>query len=205
MGPLWQAGFNVTVMRPGTGNSICRLKSKTGLMIAATLIMVLAGCASKPPEAISKIPAENPALAKVLTNVNQYMGTEIRWGGEISKVENRADKTWIEVVRRELWGDGKPKVDGASDGRFIADIAGFADPVVYEVGRLFTVVGVIIDKVERPIGDFDYLFPVVKVEGSYLWEKPETVLYPNYRPPYWRYDIRYYHGGPYYRYPRYTW
>jgi outer membrane lipoprotein len=172
-------------------------------------IMVIAftgGCASKPPQAISKIPVDNPSLASVRLDIDQYIGAEVRWGGEISKVENKADQTWIEIVRRKLWDDGKPKASGESDGRFIASFTGFTDPVVYKVGQLLTVVGTIEDKIERPIGGYDYVFPIVAVEGSYLW-KVTTVArypnYPNYPPPWWYYDLRYRYPGPYYRYPRY--
>ena len=177
-----------------------KFKLSAGLILAIALI---GGCASKPPEAISKIPADNPSLTSVRLDLDQYMGAEVRWGGEISKVENKADHTWIEIVRRQLWGDGKPRTSGKSDGRFIASFTGFVDPVVYEVGQLLTVVGTIEDKIKRPIGEYDYVFPIVTVEGSYLWKTTSVAQYPNYPPPWWYYDLRFHYPGPYYRYPRY--
>lgn len=177
-----------------------KFKLSIGLVF---VIAMTGGCASKPPEAISKIPAHNPSLADVRLDIDKYIGAEVRWGGEISKVENRADQTWIEVVRRQLWGDGKPKTSGKSDGRFIASFTGFADPVVYEVGRLLTVVGTIENKIERPIGEYDYVFPLVTVEGSYLWKVTNVALYPNYPPPWWYYDLRFQYPGSYNRYPLY--
>jgi outer membrane lipoprotein len=176
-----------------------KFKLLTGFIL---VIALTGGCASKPPEAISKIPVNNPSLTSVRLDIDRYIGAEVRWGGEISKVENRADQTWIEIVRRRLWEDGKPKTSGKSDGRFIASFTGFVDPVVYEVGHLLTVVGTIEDKVKRPIGEYDYVFPIVTVEGSYLWKVTTVARYPNYPPPWWYYDLRYYHG-PYYRHPRY--
>lgn len=172
-------------------------------LLAGFVIALTVGCASKPPEAISKIPVNNPSLTSVRLDIGQYIGAEVRWGGEISKVENKAEYTWIEIVRRQLWSDGKPKASGKSDGRFIARFGGFADPVVYEVGQLLTVVGTIEDKVKRPIGEYDYVFPIVMVEGSYLWKKATVVQYPNYPPPRWYYDPFFYYPGPYYRHPRY--
>jgi len=174
--------------------------------VLTEFIIVIAfagGCASKPPQAISKIPADNPPLASVRLDIDRYMGAEVRWGGEISKVENKADHTWIEVVRRKLWEDGKPKAGGESDGRFIASFSGFVDPVVYDVGQLLTVVGTIEAKTKQPIGEYDYVFPIVAVEGSYLWKVTNVVRYPNYPPPWWYYDLRYRYPAPYYRYPRY--
>lgn len=167
------------------------------------LIALASGCASKPPEAISKVPVDNPSLSSVRTDIDQYIGAEVRWGGEIAKVDNRADRTLIEIVRRQLWGDGKPRTSGESDGRFIASFSGFADPVVYEVGRPLTVVGTIEDKVKKPIGEYDYVFPIVTVEGSYLWQTTVVAQHPNYPPHWWYYDYRYRYPGPYYRHRRY--
>jgi outer membrane lipoprotein len=177
-----------------------KFKLSTGLIL---VVAFAGGCASKPPAAISKIPADNPSLTSVRLDIDQYMGAEVRWGGEISKVENKADQTWVEVVRRKLWGDGKPKTSGKSDGRFIASFSGFVDPVVYEVGRLLTVVGAIEDKIKRPIGEYDYVFPIVTVEGSYLWKETTVVQYANFPPPWWYYDLRFHYPGSYYRHPRY--
>jgi len=174
---------------------------KFNLVIIA--MALLGGCASKPPAAISKIPPENPSLTRVRMDIDSFIGTEVRWGGVISKVENRASHTWIELVRQKLRENGKPRTDDKSDGRFIASFEGFVDPVVYKVGRPLTVVGTIEAKTERPIGDYDYLFPIVAVEGSFLWKAAAKYPYPYYPPPYWYYDLRFYNPGPYYRYPRY--
>ena len=177
-----------------------KFKLSTGLIF---VIAFASGCASNPPQAISKIPVDNPSLTSVRLDIDQYNGAGVRWGGEISKVENKANHTWIEIVRRQLWSDGKPKASGKSDGRFIASFSGFVDPVVYEIGHLLTVVGTIEDKIKRPIGEYDYVFPIVTVEGSHLWKKTTVAQYPNYPPPWWYYDPLFYYPGPYYRHPRY--
>lgn len=165
---------------------------------------VLSGCASKPPAAISKVPPENLSLTRVRMDIENFIGAEVRWGGVISKIENRATHTWIELVRRKLRDDGKPATDGRSDGRFIASFEGFVDPVVYEVGRPLTVVGRIEAGTKRPIGDYDYLFPIVAVEGSYLWKAASEYRDRYYPPPYWYYDLRFYRPWPYHH-PRYHW
>jgi outer membrane lipoprotein len=166
-------------------------------------LAILGGCASKPPAAISKIPPENPSLTRVRLDIDSFIGTEVRWGGVISKIENRATHTWIELVRQKLREDGKPRTNDRSDGRFIASFEGFVDPVVYEVGRQLTVVGTIEAKTERPIGDYNYLFPIVAVEGSFLWKAGTKYRDHYYPPPYWYYDLWFYHPGPYHRHPRY--
>ena len=170
---------------------------KTGIILI--MLAMLGGCASKPPAAISKIPAENPSLTRVRMDIDSFMGTEVRWGGVITGVENKASQTWIEMVRHRLSDRGKPRSNEKSDGRFIASFDGFIDPEVYKVGRKLTVVGTIEAKTEQPIGEYDYLFPIVAVEGSFLWQAEAKVGGPYYYPPpYWYYDFRYHHHWPHY-------
>jgi outer membrane lipoprotein len=163
---------------------------------------IAAGCASKPPPSIARIPLENPALARVLLDLDRFTGSEVRWGGEITRVENRATETWVEIVRRELRDNGRPETSGKSDGRFIASFKGFVDPVVYEVGRPLTVIGTIEDQITRPIGEYDYRFPVVVVESSYLWKEVTVAPGPYYPGPWWYYDFYYYAARPHH-YRRY--
>ena len=174
---------------------------KTGLLLM--ICMLLAACASKPPAAISKVPADNPSLTRVRMDIDAYLGAELRWGGEIARVENRADSTWIEIVRKPLRDNGRPIAGGKSDGRFIASFDKFLDPVVYEIGRSLTVVGAIEGKVNREIGEYDYLFPLVAAEGSFLWTSPEPMPASAYPPPWYYYDPWYYPWPYYYhRHPR---
>jgi outer membrane lipoprotein len=169
----------------------------TGFLI---LVIVLGGCASQPPVPISKIPAEQFTVAEVRMAPQRFIGTEVRWGGTIVKVENRRAKTWIEVVSRTLESNGRPDVSGQSHGRFIASIPGFADPLVLGVGNLLTVVGTVEEQVSRDIGEYEYLFPVVRVSGSYLWRvEPGPDAY-EYQPPWWYYDPWPYYPWPYYPY-----
>ena len=172
------------------------------LLLLAALVL-LGACAST-PESISRLPHDNPSLTRVRLDPDAFLGRDVRWGGVIVKVENRPDETWIEIVRLDLSGIGKPLLSSSSDGRFIASFDRFLDPVVYEIGRPLTVVGKIDGKERRAIGEFDYLFPVVAVEGSYLWQVVEP-LPPPYPSPWWYYDpwYPYPYPWPYYRHPRY--
>ncbi len=167
------------------------------------VIAILGGCASKPPDSISKIPSVNPSLMRVRLDIDSFIGSEVRWGGIINKVENKAAKTWIELVRQKLRENGKPRSNGKSDGRFIAKFEGFIDPVVYEIGRPLTVVGTIEGTTRRPIGEYDYTFPIVTVEGSYLWKAEPEVRDLYYPHSWWYYDLRFHHPPHYHRHRRY--
>lgn len=166
------------------------------------IVVLLSGCASKPPLAISRVPPGSLSVAEVRASPERFIGAEVRWGGMITSVENKATQTWIEVVSRVLAKDGMPKVASRSDGRFIASLTGFADPVVYQVGYLLTVVGTLEPQVKRPIGEYEYTFPVVAVTGSHLWKVESEVDIQTYPPPWWYYDPWPYYYRPYPFYPR---
>ncbi len=106
-------------------------------------------------------------------------------------------------MERALHDKDRPISDGVSEGRFIASFEGFADPMIYKVGRPLTVVGKISGQTKRSIGDYDYNFPIVSVVDSHLWNKqakvntPYYAPYPYYPPIWWHSDIHYHHyRGP---------
>jgi len=162
------------------------------------LMVILGGCATQVPVPISTIPAANLTVAEVRAGPDRFVGSEVRWGGVITKVENRASQTWIEMVSRELKKNGQPRIDSGSSGRFIASFPGFVDPVIYGAGQLLTVVGTIKGETTRPIGEYAYLFPLVAVSTFYLWpEEDDSVRHEYYPPPWWYYDPWLFYPRPY--------
>lgn len=173
--------------------------------IALLLVLVLTGCASSIPQVIRIAPSNSPSLSVAREAAEQVVGTPVRWGGTIARIENKETETWIEVVDKELRKGGQPMDTDKSQGRFIARVVGFLDPAIYEKGRQITVSGSLEKPVVSRIGEFTYLFPVVKVDTHYLWEAKPDVVY--YEPlPYWYYDpwFPYRHPGLFYG-PSYYW
>ena len=166
------------------------------------IVLILIGCASRVPLAINKIPEGNLSVVEVRKDAAHFIGAEVRWGGVISKVENKASQTWVEIVSRELKENGQPKISGESGGRFIASFKGFADPIVYKTGNLLTVLGTIEGQTTRPIGEYVYSFPVVAVTASYLWQVEAKPVQYDYPPPGWHYDPWPFYPWPY---PPYYW
>ncbi|WP_040405290.1 Slp family lipoprotein [Ectothiorhodospira sp. PHS-1] len=170
--------------------------------------VLLSGCASRPPAAIADVPEEIPVLSVVRADPEGWQGREVRWGGVIAAVENRPEHTLVEVVARPLDGRGRPREVDASEGRFLAHVQGFLDPVVHAEGREFTVTGRLDGVVHRPIGEYRYAFPLVRTIGTHLWApRPVPVRDPyyHYPPPFHSplYDPWYPFHHPYYRPWRY--
>ena len=165
------------------------------------LLLIGSGCASKPASSISQAVVDDVSLAQVRGSGEAYLGSTVRWGGMVTEVENKADKTWVFLVGRALKNNEKPDTDSPSEGRFIASFNGFIDPLVYKAGRPLTVVGSIEGSTVRAIGEYDYQFPIVTVRDSYLWAEPVKTRVYYAPPPYWYYDRYYYQPYPY-RYRR---
>ena len=181
-------------------NSIVQLYREAKVVKVLSVVLVLiacGGCAANPAASLSQAIVDDVSLTQVRGAADAYMGSIVRWGGVVTDVENKADKTWVFLVGRALRDDQEPIADGASEGRFIASFNGFVDPLIYKSGRPLTVVGSIEGSAVRAIGEYDYRFPVVAVRDSYLWEEPvkTKVIYA----PAPRYDYYYYHPYPYSR------
>jgi len=135
------------------------------------LLALLCAC-STVPEHIRKPPEGNPSLALVRAEPARYDNARVRWGGTIVRVQNLQEETRIEIVARELAGDGEPREGDRSEGRFIAVFQTFLDPAIYAVDRSLTVVGTLGGSSEGQLGGMHYRFPLVQVEHHYLWPKP---------------------------------
>lgn len=173
-------------------------------MLAIATAMIVGGCTSHIPAPIRSAPPDSPALAVVRDHPNDAVGKTVRWGGIIAKVENQQTETWVEIVDKSLGWNGAPLESDKSQGRFIARIAGFLDPIIYERGRRLTVYGTIEPAVAHRIGDFTYLFPVVLVSESHLWApEPDVVYYepwPIWYDPWYPRPFPYHYGPPFYYY-----
>ena len=168
------------------------------MLLVLLLVSILAGCATNIPSAVQQAPAQVLSVSQVQRATDQYMGRDIRWGGEIIFLQNDRESTDIAVLATTLGSMGEPDADGALDARFIARVPTFLDPAEYAEGRLITVTGVITGVETQMVGEYAYPYPLVQVHAYYLWPKEKKHYYrdPFYDPWPWY--------GPWRRYP-YWW
>ena len=160
------------------------------------LLALLGGCASKPSTSVGLAEIEEVSLTSVLKSIDQYESVTVRWGGLVTETENKADHTLVFVVARALKNNEKPLSNSASEGRFVARFDRFIDPLVYQEGRPLVVLGEIEGSLQRPIGEYDYRFPIVTVRDSYLWADPSKQPKVYYYPDPWLYHSFHYHHIP---------
>jgi len=157
----------------------------------ALLSAALASCATVPKPLQGQFSPATPRDAATAGG-----GQTVRWGGEIIKVEPKADATCFEILSRQLDDSARPIKRDPSDGRFIACRAGFYDPEVFDRGREVTVTGQLSGIDHGKVGEFNYSYPHVAADAIYLW--PKRPLYVNTPYPYgdpWLYG-GYGYGGP---------
>jgi outer membrane lipoprotein len=95
----------------------------------------------------------------------------VYWGGEIAKLDNLPESTELLVIARPLRGDGRPKGDTESLGRFVATQRSFLEPYDHAPGRLVTVVGRVSGSRPEENGA---AVPVVQIEQMRLWPRQDT-------------------------------
>ena len=160
------------------------------------VILALSACTSIPEPIQGSYPEITPARVEP-----GVFGSSARWGGVILDSKNKDNGTCFEVLSRELDKYLRPELQDATLGRFIACAQGFHDPVIFTKGREITVTGQIQNIEVRKVDDFDYRYPVLKVDDLVLWEKRRVVMrYRGFNAPFYGYG-GYWGRYPYYRYP----
>ena len=86
---------------------------------------------------------------------------------------------------QRLDGNGRPRQDDRSEGRFLACRGGFYDPEVFKPGREVTVTGRVDGHEQRNIGEFGYRYPRVQADVIYLWPERRDVDVIVERVPFW--------------------
>ncbi len=158
--------------------------------------LLIGACAST-PNPVSTAPSGGIPLADALADPAALVGKPLRWGGELVRIENRADSSLLEILARPLHGSGLPDIDGPSAGRFLARVPGFVDPAAHPAGTRVTVIGRLAGSERGRIGDYEYRYPLVDVEtwrdwGVYREPPPD----PYYHDP-WFWDPWFW-GYPWY-------
>lgn len=152
--------------------------------------LLAGGCATVPKPLVGEYSTITP---QVVTDQQNGIGAEVRWGGTILATSTNEDKTCIEVLGQQLDDDTRPVYSDNTQGRFLACKSGFQDPAIFSEGREITITGRVSAVDVREIGDYEYRYPIVDTDVLFLW--PDRFLVAN--------NAGYYGSGfsPYYYSP----
>lgn len=148
------------------------LRPAAHVLALGLLAIALGGCAPAPiykaaPNAVMAVPSQ------VAQSPERYNGNDVIWGGRIVGVQNFPDHSEVELLAYPLDGSQRPKASDVGNGRFIAVIAGYAEPLNYPDGALMTLSGKLDGSRAGKVGEADYVFPLVRVTQSHVWTVAE--------------------------------
>ncbi|MGB8636036.1 MAG: Slp family lipoprotein [Rhodanobacteraceae bacterium] len=148
------------------------LKAHISRILVSVGLLVLAGCAADPvyPPTWATSMAEPRQVA---TAPETAADARVIWGGEIISVENKADHTEVQVLGFPLDKNQIPRADDTGDGRFIAVLPGFVEPLDYPVGGWVTMQGHIQGVRNDRVGQAPYVFPLLKVHAAHVWSQQD--------------------------------
>ena len=178
-------------------------KKLTNSSIVLGLAFLVSACSSHIPPEIRQSVEGAPTLSQVRQQLDDHQSTRVRWGGVILETENKQNSSEVTIIAFPLSSRGEPRVSDNSQGRFVALVDEFLEPLVFSRDREITVTGTVLKSQTGKVGDYDYQYPVIAVEHYYLWP-PKAEIDDDDYPPFWWYDPWYRPYYPYYPYyPRY--
>ncbi|MEH2921190.1 Slp family lipoprotein [Samsonia erythrinae] len=146
-----------------------------GALVAGALL--LSGCVTVPDAIKGTSPTPQDDLVRVMSAPQIYVGQESRFGGRVVSIRNAADKTRLEIASMPLDSGARPRLDMPSEGRFIAYVNRFLEPVDFK-DQLVTVVGPIVGTESGKIGDKPYRYVVVDAQGYKRWNVVQRMVVP---------------------------
>jgi outer membrane lipoprotein len=141
-------------------------------LLAPAALLTLVACAPapiyQPAPGTLAVPPQQVALTP-----ERYGNAGVIWGGRIVGVQNFADHSEIELLAYPLDGSQRPRINDTGNGRFIALMPGYVEPLDYPAGSLMTLTGHLSGTRAGKVGQADYMFPLVRVDASHVWTAEE--------------------------------
>ena len=162
-------------------------------LILTGVIFLPSACAQVMSSEVRAKVRKDLSFSAVLANPEAYRGETVIWGGQVIDTLNEPGSTLIKILQIPLDFTEMPEDEEASQGRFMAEVKGYADPEVYRKGRRVTLAGEVVGKKVEPLSEIEYSYPLVKVQEMHLW-KQYPLAYGPHPVPYW-YGLGY--PGPY--------
>ena len=132
-------------------------------------VLAVSGCATTPP--IDPTGARTALHPYQVANEDDLGEPVVLWGGMIVEVANRERSTEVEVLAYPLDARQRPQLERATEGRFIAVLPGFVEPLDYPAGRFVTLRGRLVGTRAGRIGERDYVYPIVGVQAAHVWHR----------------------------------
>jgi len=138
--------------------------------LAVCIPLVLLAMACVPP---SIAPPQASEITVTRARVENLVGRNVRWGGEVASVTPTERKTCIEVIDRPLAHDGKPLHTGQTDSRFLACTPQFYPRGLYE-GQDVTMTGTLEPPARGALDGLEHRYSRVAIVTLNFWPQPSA-------------------------------
>ncbi|NJN46328.1 MAG: hypothetical protein HC808_07450 [Candidatus Competibacteraceae bacterium] len=119
------------------------------------------------PHSLRQISANDLSLTQVTRSRGAFAGARVRWGGTIRSLANEPGRTLVEVQAYALDQTGRPRLDTAAEGWFLARARIPYDEVVYAEGRPLTASGTL----QGTVMTGGQVIPIIEVDSLYFWDQ----------------------------------
>lgn len=136
---------------------------------AALIVPTAVSAVNEPRKADSTYTESGANFEEVLYSPDQYIGSNISWGGNVSDVVRTKTQIQVTIQQTPLDDVGLPRSGKYSQGWFIAkvDTNEWVDTI--KIGVPVIIEGEIVDSKTRPIGKKDqYTYPVIDAHDIFI-------------------------------------
>jgi len=159
---------------------------KTIQWFAVGSLLALTGCAGVISEELRAQALPIRGLAEIRANPDAFKGRTVILGGEIIETRNRQQDTTLVVLAKPLDAWDMPEARDESDGRFLVEVAGYLDPIIFARGRALTVAGPVTGVTAEPVGEALYSYVVLRGGEIHLWGRERfPPYYGPWADPFW--------------------
>ena len=144
---------------------------KTFYLFGILFILPVAACTKGiSKEARSRV-TYSGGFSELQEKPEHHTGEVLLLGGKIIETLVNPEYSEITVLQLPLGGGDRPRIEDQSKGRFLIRAKQLLDPAVYTEGTAMTVVGKLVGKETRKVGEFKYVYPVLEPLEIKLWPK----------------------------------
>jgi outer membrane lipoprotein len=133
-------------------------------------VLLTSSCAHVVSQNVREQALRSEEVPALFQNPNGFRGATAILGGTIIGSRNTEKGTYLEVLQAPLDSRGRPRASASTHGRFMAFHPSYLETAIYSRGRAITVAGEVVGSILQPIGEMDYLYPLINVRELHLFE-----------------------------------
>ncbi len=161
--------------------------------LLSVVLWGVTGCIAVLSDQVRQQAEQTLTFEQLYARPEAYVGRTVILGGEILRVWNVPEATWLDVVHRPLNPEDQPMLTERGAGHFVVRYDRYLNPLTYTAGRVVTVAGRVLGAYTDTVGERADVAPLLAGVELYLWPQatgskgsPSLWLWWESDPWYWR-------------------